>query len=128
MPASKEELPDTLKRSAAKVRRTYMETLDSAHAEYGSEERAHRTAWAAVKHIAEKKGDRWVLKDRKGPSDAQAAQGGKQAREHPKQTRGGVDERGNTKQELYQRARQLDVPGRSSMSKDELAKAIARKQ
>jgi cation transport regulator ChaB len=128
MPASKEELPDTLKRSAAKVQRTYMETLDSAHAEYGSEERAHRTAWAAVKHIAEKKGDRWVLKDTPGPSDAQAAQSGRQARDHPKQTRGGVDVRGNTKQELYERAKRLGVPGRSRMTKDELAKAIARKQ
>ena len=35
---------------------------------------------------------------------------------------------GNTKAELYQRARKLGVDGRSTMSKHELAEAIARKQ
>ena len=53
MPANEEELPGTLKRSANKVQRTYEETLDSAHEQYDSEERAHRTAWSAVKHVAE---------------------------------------------------------------------------
>jgi hypothetical protein len=80
-----------------------------------------------VKHIAEKRGDHWELKDEPGPSDEQAAQGGRQAREHPKETRGGVDVRGSTKEELYERARRLGISGRSSMSKDELAKAIQRK-
>jgi cation transport regulator ChaB len=80
MPVSQEGLPSTLERSPAKVKRTYMEALDAAHRQYGNEERAHRTAWAAVKHIAEKKGDRWVLKNRKGPSDPQAARGGARAR------------------------------------------------
>ncbi|HEX2105699.1 MAG TPA: ChaB family protein [Solirubrobacteraceae bacterium] len=76
MPVEKEELPDTLKRSPKKVRRTYEEALDSAHEQYDSEERAHRTAWSAVKHIAEKRGDHWELKDEPGPSDPQAAQAG----------------------------------------------------
>ena len=128
MPTRKEDLPDTIKRSSRKVQRTYAKTLDSAHEEYDSEERAHRTAWAAVKHIAEKRGDRWVLKDEPGPSDDQAAQGGRAARESPKRTAGGVDVRGSTKEELYERARRLGVKGRSSMTKDELARAIARRQ
>jgi cation transport regulator ChaB len=128
MPAKDEELPGTLKRSPAKVRRTYEKTLDSAHEEYGSEERAHRTAWAAVKHVAEKRGDHWEPKDEKGPSDPQAAQGGRAARDRPKQTHGGVDAQGNSKEELYERARDLDVEGRSKMTKDELAQAIARRQ
>jgi cation transport regulator ChaB len=128
MPTRKEDLPDTIKRSSQKVQRTYAKTLDSAHEEYGSEERAHRTAWAAVKHIAEKRGDRWVLKDEPGPSDDQAAQGGRDARESPKRTAGGVDVRGSTKEELYERARRLGVRGRSSMTKGELARAIARRQ
>jgi cation transport regulator ChaB len=68
-PARDEDLPSTLERSPAKVRRTYEEALDSALREYGDEERAHRTAWAAVKRIAEKKGDHWELKDEPGPSD-----------------------------------------------------------
>jgi cation transport regulator ChaB len=128
MPAKKEDLPDTLKRSPKKVQRTYEKTLDSAHEQYGSEERAHRTAYSAVKHLAEKRGDHWELKDEKGPSDPQAKQGGRFARERPKETYGGVDVEGNTKEELYERAKELGVEGRSNMSKKELAKAIARKQ
>src|SRR5690349_7275432 len=128
MPAKKEDLPGTLKRSPKKVQRTYEETLDSAHEQYDSEERAHRTAFAAVKHIAEKRGDHWELKDEKGPSDPQSEQSGKAARDHPKATYGGVDVKGNSKEELYERAKKLGVEGRSDMTKEQLAEAIARKQ
>ena len=128
MPTSREGIPDTLKRSPEKVQRTYAETLDSAHEEYGSEASAHRTAWAAVKHVAEKRGDHWELKDRKGPSDEQAMQSGRRAREAPKPTAGGVDVVHATKEELYERAKRLGVKGRSRMSKVELGRAIARKQ
>jgi cation transport regulator ChaB len=128
MPADEEDLPGTLERSPRKVQRTYQEALDSAHEQYGSEERAHRTAWAAVKHVAEKVGDHWELKDEKGPSDPQAAQGGAAARERPKQTHGGVDAEGSSKDELYERAKALGIEGRSGMTKGELADAIARRQ
>ena len=128
MPAEKEDLPGTLERSPKKVRDTYEKTLESAEEQYDSEERAHRTAWSAVKHIAEKDGDHWELKDEPGPSDPQSKQSGREARDNPKQTYGGVDVEGNTKDELYERARKLDIDGRSSMSKEELAEAIARKQ
>ena len=129
MPVNKEEIPDTLKRSPDKVQRTYAEALDSAEETYeGNEARAHRAAWAAVKHGFEKVGDHWEPKGRKGPSDAQAARGGRAARDRPKQTAGGVDVSGHTKDELLERARRLGVKGRSKMSKDELARAIARKQ
>src|SRR4051812_11835195 len=115
MPTKKEDLPGTLKRSPAKVQRTYEKTLDSAHGQYDSEGRAHRTAFAAVKHVAEKKGDHWELKDEPGPSDPQAEQGGRTARDRPKETYGGVDVEGNSKQELYERARAAGVKGRSKM-------------
>jgi cation transport regulator ChaB len=128
MPVEREELPDTLKRSPRKVQRTYAETLDSAHEQYDSEERAHRTAWSAVKHIAEKRGDHWELKDEPGPSDPQAAQGGREARDRPRKTYGGVDVEGATKHELYERAKELGIDGRSRMTKEELAEAIARRQ
>jgi len=39
-----------------------------------------------------------------------------------------VDLYGNTKEELYERARSLGISGRSSMTKKELAEAIGRKQ
>jgi ChaB protein len=123
----KEKLPGTLKRSPAKAQRTWAETHDSAAKEYGDGERAHRTAYAALKHSFEKVGDHWEPKDRKGPSDPQAAQGGRAAREHPKRTFGGVDVN-QPKSELMERARRLDIRGRSKMDKEELAEAIARKQ
>ena len=127
MPSEKEDLPGTLERSPKKVQRTYEKTLDSAHEQYGSEERAHRTAWSAVKHIAEKTGDHWELKDEPGPSDPQAAQSGRAAREHPKATARGIDVLGSSKRELYERAKELKVEGRSKMDKHELAEAVRRK-
>ena len=35
---------------------------------------------------------------------------------------------GETKQELYERAKALDIPRRSAMTKSELARAIARRE
>src|SRR5918998_3408372 len=118
-----EDLPSTLKRSPKKVQRTYAKTLDSAHEQYDSEERAHRTAFAAVKHVAEKKGDHWELKDSNGPSDPQSAQSGRAARDRPKETFGGVDA-SRPKSELYEEARRAGIEGRSKMSKRELARAL----
>ena len=63
-----------------------------------------------------------------GPSDPQSEQGGRAARDRPKQTYGGVDLEGNSKDELYERAKDLDIEGRSNMTKKELAEAIARRQ
>src|SRR3954451_21737346 len=128
MPANEEELPGTLKRSPKKVQKTYEETLDSAHEQYDTEERAHHTEWWAVKHVPEKRGDHWELKDHPGPSDQQAAKGGREARDRPSKTYGGVDVEGATKEELYERAKELDIDGRSNMSKEDLAEAIAKRQ
>lgn len=124
MPTKKEDLPGTLQRSSKKAQRTYQKALDAAHEQYDSEERAHRTAYSALKHEYEKVGDHWEPKDGKGPSDDKAAGG----RNTKAETAGGVDVRGSTKKELYERAKKLGVTGRSKMSKQELAQAIARKQ
>jgi cation transport regulator ChaB len=125
MPARDEDLPSTLRRSPAKVRRTYEKTLDSAEEQYGDEARAHRTAWAAVKHVAEKRGDHWEPKEEYGPSDPQAARGGAAARDQPRRTYGGVDA-GKTKAELLEDARAAGITGRSRMTKAELADALRR--
>jgi cation transport regulator ChaB len=125
MPTRDEDIPSTLQRSPKKVRETYEKTLDSAHETYDSEERAHRTAWSAVKHVAEKKGDHWETKDGKGPSDPQAAMGGRAARESAGRTYGGVDA-SRSKDDLYAEAREVGIEGRSKMSKDELARALQR--
>ena len=127
MPGRK-ELPGTLKRSPKKAQETWIETHDSAVESYGEGERAHRTAFSSLKHSYEKVGDHWEPKDEKGPSDPQAAKSGAAARRGEGETFGGVDVEGNTKDELYGRAKSLDIKGRSSMDKKELARAIARKQ
>lgn len=123
MPTDEEDLPGTLERSPKKAQRTFEKALDSAHEEYDSEERAHRTAYAALKHSYEKVGDHWEPKQEKGPSDSRA-KGDRNSGE----TAGGVDVEGHTKEELYERAKDLDVSGRSNMNKQELGQAIARKQ
>jgi cation transport regulator ChaB len=122
----KKELPSTLRRSSKKAQRTWVETHDSAVDEYGEGERAHRTAFAAVKHSFEKVGDRWEPKEggRKGPSDRQAAKKGGAARRGGP-TAGGVDAN-STKKHLMELARRLDVPGRSRMTKAELVEALQR--
>ncbi len=118
MPAKK-DLPSTLQRSEEHAQEVYGETLDSAEQTYGDGERAHRTAFAALKHSYEKVGDHWEPKDEKGPSDEGAEQSG--PGDHP--TRGGVDANAS-KQHLLQVARRLDVHGRSTMTKAELVDAI----
>jgi cation transport regulator ChaB len=124
--AKKSELPSTLQRSSAKAQRTFAKAHDAAAEQYGEGERAHRVAYSALKHSFERKGDRWVAKREKGPSDPRAAN--PRARQGQGETYGGVDVNDNTKRELYERARKLGVDGRSKMSKPELARAIARKQ
>src|SRR5256885_6013159 len=104
---TREDLPGTLQRSPAKAQRTYEKTLESAHKEYGSEERAPRTAIAAVKHSFEKVGDHWERKSKKGPSDERAKRG----RDGGGESAGGVDVEGHSKEELYERAKKLNVPG-----------------
>jgi cation transport regulator ChaB len=125
---SGEELPRTLKRSPPKAQRTWKKTHDRAVEQYGEGERAHRTAFAALKHSFEKVGDRWVPKRRRGPSDPQAKRGGAAARRGKGETFGGVDYEGRSKEELYERARKLGIEGRSRMSKKELARAVASRQ
>lgn len=119
-----DELPDTLRRSPKKAQRTWIEAHDSAVDEYGEGERAHRVAYAALKHQFEKVGDRWEPKQQKGPSDAQAKNPESGRRPGPdRDTAGGVDTNA-TKEHLYERAKQLDISGRSKMSKGELVTAL----
>jgi cation transport regulator ChaB len=124
----KDELPDTLKRSPSKAQRQFAKTHDSAAEQYGDGERAHRTAYASLKHNFEKVGDHWEPKDEAGPSDPRSTKSTREKREGKGETYGGVDAIGNTKEELYERAKRLGIDGRSKMSKRELAQAIAKRQ
>jgi cation transport regulator ChaB len=119
----RKDLPDTIQRSPRKAQRTFEKAMESAEQEYGKGERAGRTAYGALKHSFEKVGDHWEPKDGRGPSDSKSAG----SRDYGRSA-GGVDVRGHSKAELYERAKKLDVGGRSTMNKEELAEAIARKQ
>lgn len=128
MPKHTTELPRTLRRSPPKAQRTYAAVLENAEKQYGSGERASRTAIAALKHSFEKVGDHWEPKRRPGPSDPRSEQSTANKRRNKGETFGGVDVLGHTRRELYERARDLGIRGRSSMTKEELARAIAAKQ
>ncbi|BBH69132.1 hypothetical protein ACTI_58170 [Actinoplanes sp. OR16] len=118
MPA-REDMPSTIARSPKKAQDTYVKAHDSAVEQYGEGERAHRTAFSAVKHSFEKVGDRWEPKAKKGPSDAKAAGG----RDTKAETAGGVDANAS-KAHLMDLAKRLDISGRSRMTKPELVEAI----
>jgi cation transport regulator ChaB len=118
MPARK-DMPSTVKRSPKKAQDTFIKTHDSAVEQYGEGERAHRTAFSALKHSFEKTGDHWEPKDHKGPSDAKAAGG----RDTKAETAGGVDANA-TKQHLMDQAKKLNITGRSRMTKAQLVEAI----
>ena len=118
MPA-REDMPSTIRRSPKKAQDTYVKTHDSAVEQYGEGERAHRTAFAALKHSFEKTGDHWEPKERKGPSDAKAAGG----RDTKAETAGGVDANAS-KQHLMDLAKKLEIAGRSRMTKAQLVEAI----
>ena len=126
MPQDKPEIPGTLKRSAEKIQRTYAETLDSAEEQYDDEAQAHRTAWASVKHVAEKRGDHWELKDEYGPSDPRSKKTTEQKRRGEGETFGGIDVEGNTRDQLVERAKRAGVRGYSRMNKTELGRALQR--
>ncbi len=128
MPTRRDELPGTLKRSPRKAQETWQKTHDSAVEEYGEGERAHRTAFASLKHSYQKVEDHWEAKKKRGPSDPRSVLGGERARRGEGETYGGVDVLGSTRQELLDRARKLDIKGRSRMTKAELGHAIDRAQ
>ncbi len=123
------DLPSTLERSPKKAQDTYAETLASAEKTYGGDEAAaHRVAWGAVKHGFEKVGDHWEAKDESGPSDSRSKGSTSEKLAGKGETHSGVDVEGHTKDELIERAKQAGVTGTSSMTKDELGDAIAKKK
>jgi hypothetical protein len=93
------DIPSTIQRSGKKAQETWSAAHDSAVDSYGEGERAHRTAFSALKHAA--RGNR--------SGDLSTA--------------GGVDANAS-KKHLQDLARRLDVKGRSKMDKDELVEAI----
>ena len=122
MPA-RTDVPSTVARSDRKAQRTWAKSHESAIETYGRGEAAQRVAYAALKHTYEKVGDHWEPKGHKGPSDDRSADPDARWKRGGTPT-GGVDVRGHTKQELMHRAREIDLKGRSSMNKEQLAEGI----
>src|SRR5918997_6014518 len=91
------ELPRTLKRSPEKAQRQFAKTHDSAAEQYGEGERAHRTAYASLKHNFERVDDHWEPKDEPGSSDPRSKKPTREKREGKGETFGGVDVEGNSK-------------------------------
>lgn len=79
----RDEIPSTILRSDKHAQAIWKKAHDAAVQTYGEGGRAHRVAYAALKHEYVKKGDHWENKGWKGPSDPQAAQG---ANDKPKAT------------------------------------------
>jgi cation transport regulator ChaB len=119
------EVPSTVRRSDAHARHIWEKTHDAAVETYGEGERAHRTAFASLKHSYEKVGDHWEPKDERGPSDERAAAPAGAARRGEGDTHGGVDAHASMRH-LREVARRLGVEGRSKMDRDELVRAIER--
>lgn len=125
MPAKK-ELPSTLERSEKHAQHIWSKAHDSAVKTYGEGQRAHRTAYAALKHEYKKSGNKWVKKNGKGPSDPQAARGPttrKKSTDEPRAptARGKV---AKNEREARQKAKQA----RSEYAKDRRARQKAKKK
>lgn len=119
----RDDVPSTVARSDDKAVRTYKKTLESAEESYGDGERAHRTAYASLKHTHEKVGDHWEPKEHKGPSDPQAALGTPASRDRSRPTAQGVDANASTGH-LEDVARRVGVDNPQSLDRDELVRAI----
>ncbi|MEU4482459.1 ChaB family protein [Micromonospora sp. NPDC023966] len=117
------DVPSTVARSDDKAVRTYKKTLESAEDTYGDGERAHRTAFASLKHTHEKVGDHWEPKEHKGPSDPQAALGTPASRERTRPTAQGVDANAS-KGHLEDVARRVGIDEPQNLDRDELVQAI----
>ncbi|WP_238423958.1 ChaB family protein [Micromonospora parastrephiae] len=119
----RDDVPSTIARSDDKAVRTYKKTLESAEESYGDGERAHRAAYASLKHTHEKVGDHWEPKEHKGPSDPQAAQGTPASRDRDRPTAQGVDANAS-KGHLDDVARKVGIGDPENMNKGELVEAI----
>lgn len=122
----RDDVPSTIARSDDKAVRTYKKALESAEDSYGDGERAHRTAYAALKHTHEKVGDHWEPKDEPGPSDEQAEKSAPQSRsagDDGDDTAGGVDANAK-KSHLVEVAQKLGIDDPDGKNKDELVAEI----
>lgn len=121
----KGELPGAVARSGKKARRAFAEAHDAAAEKYGEGQRALRIAFSTLEQTHEKVGKRWERKDGGGKSHAEH---GTSPARGADTTRVGNAGPQATKAQLYDTAKRLDIQRRSTMTKSELATAIAREE
>ena len=119
----REDVPSTIARSDDKAVRTYKKALESAEDTYGSGERAHRAAYAALKHTHEKVGDHWEPKEEKGPSDSRAEKPTDEARRGKGETAEGVDANAS-KGHLDEVAKKVGIEHPEKLKKADLVEEI----
>ena len=119
----RKDVPSTIARSDDKAVRTFKKTLESSEETYGGGERARRAAFASLKHTHEKIGDHWEPKERKGPSDPEAARGAPEAIARPLPTAQGVDANAS-KGHLDEVARKVGIQRPETIAKSDLIGAI----
>ncbi|MET8354821.1 MULTISPECIES: ChaB family protein [unclassified Micromonospora] len=119
----RDDVPSTIARSDDKAVRTYKKTLESAEESYGDGERAHRTAFASLKHTHEKVGDHWEPKEHKGPSDPQAEQGTPESARGRRDTAQGVDANAS-KEHLDDVAHRVGIDDPENLNKGDEVGAI----
>ncbi|MFI2752274.1 ChaB family protein [Cellulomonas sp. P22] len=115
----KSELPSTVARSGRKARETFAKAHDAAAEQYGEGERALGAAYSTLEHTHEKVGKHWERKhdEKKGR--------GHRGPDAPRRTSTDVRlDASATKAHLYEAAKGLGIPRRSTMSKSELVTAI----
>jgi len=112
----KTEVPDTIQRSGKEAKKLWLKAHDSAVKTYGEGSAAHRVAFAALKHVYEKKGDKWVNKAEKDPQAARGPTTRRKSTDEPKApTAGGKVAR--TAKEARQKAREARREDREARAK-----------
>ena len=132
MPARKDTV-SKLERSPKKPKARTSKKRDSAAGEFGEGKRVLRTAVKAVKHTLEKAVDPGEPKRKKEPGLVKAADGRSRKKSSLAKAVDGRRGKGKTtgkaktsasKHDLMDRAKKLDISGRSRMTKTELVDAI----
>jgi uncharacterized protein YjbJ (UPF0337 family) len=99
---------------------------ERADAERKQEDARERAAQAAQREFDKADAETERQQERVERAEAAAAKKADEARGLERRTDSGVLAEDTTRDELYEKARELDIEGRSDMTKDELAQAVRR--
>lgn len=109
-------MPPAGVKKGTKRARQYEHIKDSAQSRGASEDRAEEIAARTVNRERARAGESRTASASSKRGSSSSARGGRAAHDNP------------TKQDLYDRAKQLGIAGRSKMSKAQLKRALGRKR